>query len=362
MATITENIDRIKQAKSDIKEAIIAKGVEVADDAKIDEYAEKIGEIKQGGGSSQYAIDYGEEIATNNEYSFNADREDVDYYNQIQAERAAYAAGQGGRSDAEILADPEFKAKIAWWPQGMAHPTTYNYHTKLQEINGVKFSSNTSFAGCAHLRKVSADMTAMVTTGQKFSNLSSLEHIDMTSASNFKDAYNLFGSCVNLKSIHWGYCDKVSDFGSCFYNCFNLREIILGEVATGSFYDAFRGCINLAKVIIPIKSGVAFNLSKSAFQNCKKLTCLKISNWQKGNIVLTECTSLSVESIAYIIANAGTLDNGAELRTITLYSSVGQSWAAITATEDVYTAEDGTQIPYSSFPSMASDKGITITY
>ena len=49
MATITDNIDRIKQAKEDIKEAIIAKGVEVADDVRIDGYAEKIGEIQQGG-------------------------------------------------------------------------------------------------------------------------------------------------------------------------------------------------------------------------------------------------------------------------------------------------------------------------
>ena len=115
--TITENINRIEQAKADIKEAIIAKGVEVSDDVRIDGYAEKIGEIKQGGGG-QFAIDFGEEIATGNPYFIGALQEDIDYYNQIQAERAAYAAGTGGRSDIEILADPNFKKKNSLVAEG----------------------------------------------------------------------------------------------------------------------------------------------------------------------------------------------------------------------------------------------------
>ena len=56
MATITDNISRIKQAKADIKEAIIAKGVEVEDDVRIDGYAEKISEIQQGGDKGWNAI------------------------------------------------------------------------------------------------------------------------------------------------------------------------------------------------------------------------------------------------------------------------------------------------------------------
>lgn len=56
MATITDNINRIKQAKADIKEAIISKGVEVEDDVRIDGYAAKIGEIQQGGDKGWNAI------------------------------------------------------------------------------------------------------------------------------------------------------------------------------------------------------------------------------------------------------------------------------------------------------------------
>lgn len=48
MATIQQNIDRIEQAKLDIKQAIVDKGVAVLDTDRIDTYASKIEEIKVG--------------------------------------------------------------------------------------------------------------------------------------------------------------------------------------------------------------------------------------------------------------------------------------------------------------------------
>lgn len=47
--SIKSEVARIKSAKGNIKEAIIAKGVEVADTDSIDTYAEKIASIRQGG-------------------------------------------------------------------------------------------------------------------------------------------------------------------------------------------------------------------------------------------------------------------------------------------------------------------------
>ena len=51
MSTIQENLDRIKKAKSAIKNAIIQKGVEVTDTERIETYADKILQIKSGGGA-----------------------------------------------------------------------------------------------------------------------------------------------------------------------------------------------------------------------------------------------------------------------------------------------------------------------
>ena len=53
MSTIQENLDRIKKAKSAIKNAIIQKGIEVTDTERIETYADKILQIKSGGGGTE---------------------------------------------------------------------------------------------------------------------------------------------------------------------------------------------------------------------------------------------------------------------------------------------------------------------
>lgn len=53
--TITENINRIKQAKADIKEAIIAKGGTLAEDAKLSEFKGAIEGLPSGGGINVFS-------------------------------------------------------------------------------------------------------------------------------------------------------------------------------------------------------------------------------------------------------------------------------------------------------------------
>ena len=58
MSTIQENLDRIKNAKSAIKDAIIQKGIEVTDTERIETYADKILQIKSGGGTEIPEFDH----------------------------------------------------------------------------------------------------------------------------------------------------------------------------------------------------------------------------------------------------------------------------------------------------------------
>ena len=53
MSTIQENLQRIQNAKSAIKDAIIQKGIDVTDTEKIETYADKILQIKSGGGGTE---------------------------------------------------------------------------------------------------------------------------------------------------------------------------------------------------------------------------------------------------------------------------------------------------------------------
>lgn len=61
MATIAENLQRIETAKSDIRTAIIGKGVDVPSGDTIDTYAAKIDSIPSGGTSEPKLYQYGEQ-------------------------------------------------------------------------------------------------------------------------------------------------------------------------------------------------------------------------------------------------------------------------------------------------------------
>lgn len=175
MKTIAENLQRIQDAKADLREAIIDKGGTLADDAKLSEFAEAVEGLPSGG--SAFAVDFGEEIYTGNPGFVGIMQEDIDYYNQIQAERAAYAAGAGGRSDAEIQADPEFKKKIAWWPKGMGFPSTQGIS---EHINLLSY----------------ADLSPIIYTTNAFYNCYRLQSLDVNStnaASLIRFIYNCFG-------------------------------------------------------------------------------------------------------------------------------------------------------------------------
>jgi endonuclease YncB( thermonuclease family) len=58
MGTLTSEISRIKQAKTDLKQAINEKGVTVADTALIDEYDEAVKaiEVGTGGGGGEVIV------------------------------------------------------------------------------------------------------------------------------------------------------------------------------------------------------------------------------------------------------------------------------------------------------------------
>lgn len=369
MTTITENIERIQQAKIDIKEAIIAKGVEVADDVRIDGYAEKIVEIQQGGGSSQFAIDYGEEIYTNNAYSMTSEQEDIDYYNQIQAERAAYAAGTGGRSDAEIFADPEFRKKIAWWPKGMAVVLPKRY-VNLRTLP--KFTPTSCFQGF-----------------QYTSNLKDVYNIDFSQVKDFNSAfyysgieklrlkvsatniYNICNTCFNLKEVYIENDGTANEISSGFVNSFNLTEAILIIPAVNSITNTFQGCQRLRKVSIESSNLTnvtnAFSGANAVEEISIDITNIdSITGWgkmqslidgrikgQKASLII-ESQYLTMDSVKYILDNCQARADGAAY-TLTLHADVKAAFMAkCTEGDENYDAE------YAATLAAANAKGLTI--
>ena len=375
--TITENINRIKQAKEDIKDAIIAKGVEVADDVRIDGYAAKIVEIQQGGGGSQFAIDYGEEIYTNNAYSMTAEQEDIDYYNQIQAERAAYAAGTGGRSDAEIQADLEFKRKIAWWPKGMKTRekiySGYEFYTNIRSLGTITMPSNsTSFlSNCFNftdVERLNFDIAQTMTRAFSVSGVINFRK-ELPAATN--TSYMFTQSTIMECDI---VAPLTTDASYMFYNCKLLRKVHLVMPVVRNMTNSIGGS-NVEEAIIEGQptnvnsmfaysyklTSVEIDLGKVDVANNDKAMFTGLENLKtaliKGlhvNLMIERVNKLQLSSVKYILDNCQARADGAAY-TLTLHANVKAAFMAkCTEGDENYDAE------YAATLAAANEKGLTI--
>ena len=349
MSTIT-NINRIEQAKADIKEAIISKGVEVADDVRIDGYAEKIGEIQQGGGG-QFAIDYGEEIYTNNAYSMTAEQEDIDYYNQIQAERAAYAAGTGGRSDNEIRVDPEFTRKIAWWPKGMA--VELNAIQKCMNIR--EFPKNAGKAGYnslnafKHLYRLTNEEvdTSTITNTSFMLNRGSCDIINLSFPS--VTIIGTFLQNMIVQDVKISFENFTGTFSCCNYLMGVKRVEIFAPLAK-NIGTLLRDIGYVDTIIVDISSAVSASFFLYNGTHPKELLV-------KGlmfTLNLSSKQTIMTESIKYILDNCQARADGASY-TLTLHADVKAAFMAeCTEGDENYDAE------YAATLAAANAKGLTI--
>lgn len=359
---LTTTIQGIKDAKEELRGAINAKGGTLADDAKLSDFKDAVEGLPSGG--SAFAVDFGEEIATGNPYFIGALQEDIDYYNQIQAERAAYAAGTGGRSDADIQKDPEFTRKIAWWPKGMAVVLPKRY-VNLRTLP--KFTPITCFQGF-----------------QYAFNLKDVYNVDFSQAKDFNSAFyysgiaklrlkvsatNILGicsGCCNLKEVYLECEGTANSLGSGFQNCFYLTEAILIIPAVNTISNIFQGCIELRKV--SIESSNLTNVT-NAFSgtNAMEEISIDITNigsitgWGKmpslidGRIkglkasLIIESQYLTMDSIKYILDNCQAREDGASY-TLTLQVDVKARFMA-KCDEDA---------SYAEALANATAKGLTI--
>lgn len=168
MATIEENINRLKSAKANIKSAIISKGVAVADSLTIDAYAEKISNIvvNQYTGDTISVGDYGMKFA--------------------------YATWES---------IPSFLSFSKGWNfEGMFYNNIYLTGATLTITEAGVCTS--SFAGCNSLKEVT---------------LNGAEHVADTSS--------MFYGCGPLTSVTiGGYWEYLSKADNMFYGCSSLTD------------------------------------------------------------------------------------------------------------------------------------------
>ena len=251
MSTIKENLDRIKNAKSAIKNAIIQKGIEVTDTERIETYADKILQIKTGGGTTEIP-----EFDPNGPLTF-------------------YRLDDIG--DSYVSLGPNALPNIEY----STDKTTWKTYTSKQKIklgkgeyvqfkykNGNATTDNNRFNIDGGLY----NLYGLFTTLGKINKTTYYQN--MFSYLPIIDASNLTLGDTNITYDSSGNCAYM------FQNCIMLTGLpkITTKIVTNSCYMfMFDGCASLKSIpnnYLPTPNEVKDNMYESMFSGCTGLTTL----------------------------------------------------------------------------------------
>jgi hypothetical protein len=255
MATISENISRINKAKTDIKNAIIAKGGSVADADKIDTYAQAIEALPSGGGTelpqnlSRFVTDdWGNPKKITIKGSVGTISDNA--YQNGKLEEVII--GNGVTSIGENAFRDCYDLSSATIPDSVTSIGNMAFvSTKITSIvipDSVTSIGKEAFYHCKSLRSV--------TIGNGVTSISD----------------GAFRECDALTAIT--IPDSVTSIGEwAFYLCSALTAITIPDNVTSIGEWAFGDCSNLTNVTIPDS---VTSIGRSAFSDCSNLTSVTI--------------------------------------------------------------------------------------
>ena len=237
MATIAENLQTILDIKNDIKSAIIAKGVSVADSDGFATYPSKIESIESGGtGGGADGFDFsvlGYDITLNNSCNDKI-QEDIDYSKTI----------------------------LDNW-----NPNTTNARNK--------FENNTKLVYCPLLDTI--NVTDMYSMFRNCKSLTTIPQLNTTKATNMN---SMFYYCSALTALPAIDTSNVTNMDSMFNNCATLTTIpLLNTSKVTSMYQMFAYCTLLQSIPLLDTSNVT-NM-QYMFVDCKSLTTIPAINTSK---------------------------------------------------------------------------------
>lgn len=251
MSTLQENLDRIKNAKSAIKDAIIQKGIDVTDTEKIETYADKILQIKSGGGTTEIP-------------EFDPDGP-LTFYRLDDIGDSYVSLGPNALPNIEYSTDK----------------TTWKTYTSKQKIklgkgeyvqfkykNGNATTDNNRFNIDGGLY----NLYGLFTTLGKINKTTYYQY--MFSYLPIIDASNLTLGDTNNTYDSSGNCAYM------FQNCImltGLPKITTKIVSNSCYMFMFDGCASLKSIpnnYLPTPNEVKDNMYMNMFQNCTGLTTL----------------------------------------------------------------------------------------
>lgn len=215
MGSVVDKLNYLKETKTAIRNALVEKGVEVADSDTFRSYAQKVTDIPAGGGDIDALIDGSiteiiSEATYISSYKFN-------YCSKLTKAIFPNATGINFNAFAEC--------------------------TNLTEVSFPKVISiqYMAFYNCNSLVSVSFPILTKIIGSSRsgsFQNCKSLEVVSFPKIENI--GFYSFYNCTNLKTIYIGIdSDKVCSLGSnCFDNCNSLTDIYVPEALVDSYKNA----------------------------------------------------------------------------------------------------------------------------
>ena len=276
MSTLQENLDRIKNAKSAIKNAIIKKGIDVTDTEKIETYADKILQIKSGGGTTEIP-------------EFDPDGP-LTFYRLDDIGDSYVSLGPNALSNIEYSTD-----KTTW--------KTYTSKQKIKLGKGeyVQFkcnraeptSNDNKFYTVGGLYNLYGKDTSIKSLNKDKTFKRVFSCLNIVDASNFTLDCDYSGSIVNKYQSSFSYCilltelpklskNNYSSFAYMFQGCTSLKRIPNNYLQNSSkLYDncyshMFDGCTGLTTLpsgLLPATT-LASSCYNSMFYGCTSLTTI----------------------------------------------------------------------------------------
>ena len=259
--TIAGQIERIADAKSDIKAAIIDKGGTVNDTDKLDSYSKIIDQI-----TSRF-----------NEYNYE--------YNGI--------------------ADDDGLKAIGWNDLDIAYFKYNNLHPKSENIGDTYKVSDAN-------KQIKITSISDISTNKDNTNFKYCPKFDTSKETSM---YDMFYKCTSLTSVPLFDTSNVTRMSSMFYNCTSLTSVPLFDTSNVTDMGGMlSGCRSLTSVPLFDTSNVTD--MGSMFYDCSSLTTLGGFTGLKVNLNLSSCPLLTKESILNVFNKAAKVRSSSKTLTL----------------------------------------------
>lgn len=287
MGTTSDKLAYLNQTKAEIKNAIIEKGVEVADTDSFRSYANKIAQIKAG--SDEPPKMFG--VSLN------------DLFGTLDSNGILTPNSWNGELDFTGVRVLFSKALT-----GLFYEDTKVTSVNFPTLTHINFSSlEKTFRGCTNITSI--NLSSVTSVGQSglgytFYGCTKIQTVDLSSLTTFTSSNGLnycFYGCTGLLSVDLSSLTDTNKTGLyyCFNGCTKLTSVdlsslaVVGEFGLGS---AFYGCTNLENINFDSLTTLGKTAFGSAFYNCKKITKFSFPSLTS---VLTDSFGSSTSNTAF---------------------------------------------------------------